>query len=83
MMLEGYPAHLHINILPKYQRKGIGHNLMNSLEIHLKEKNVKGYHLGVSTKNKQGINFYKKYGLELESKNRITTYFVKKLNDNY
>ncbi|NHJ49353.1 MAG: GNAT family N-acetyltransferase [Asgard group archaeon] len=78
-ILEHYPAHLHINVLPDFQRQGIGHMLMQALEAHLKENNVKGYHLEVGTKNKQGINFYKKYNLELLHKNRLSHFFGKKI----
>ncbi|MBN1328140.1 MAG: GNAT family N-acetyltransferase [Candidatus Heimdallarchaeota archaeon] len=80
--LETYPAHLHIDILPDYQRKGLGHKLMDVLENHFKENKVKGYHLEVSSKNITGINFYKKYDLNFISKNRYTIMFTKKLNGN-
>ncbi|NPE08133.1 MAG: GNAT family N-acetyltransferase [Asgard group archaeon] len=77
--LNEYPGHLHIDILPDYQRQGFGHRLMNTLESHFKEKCVTGYHLEVSSNNKLGISFYRKYGLELISKNRFSLIFGKKL----
>ena len=78
-MLEKYPAHLHIDILPEYQRQGIGHRLMKRLEQHLIKNNVPGFHLEVGSKNTLGINFYKKYGLEFISKDQFSTIFAKKL----
>ena len=78
-MLESFPAHLHINILPNYQRQGIGYRLMQSLEKFLKENNIQGFHLEVGAKNTLGINFYTKYGLESISKNRLTIIYAKKL----
>lgn len=59
-----YPGHLHIDILPEVQRGGWGHKLMDILLTHLKEKGVKGVHLGVGAGNEKGVNFYKKYGFK-------------------
>jgi ribosomal protein S18 acetylase RimI-like enzyme len=77
-MLEKYPAHLHINILPEYQRKGIGHRLMKTLEEHLMKNNIPGFHLEVGAKNDLGISFYEKYGLKYISKNHFTIIYTKK-----
>lgn len=57
-----YPAHLHIDLLPEAQRQGWGTRLVDALVAQLKEKGVKGIHLGVGGTNEMGINFYKKYG---------------------
>lgn len=60
-----YPAHLHIDILPEYQRMGLGHKLMDALCEHLRKKGVKGVSLTVSYSNKKGRSFYEKYGFTL------------------
>ena len=57
-----YPAHLHIDILPEYQRMGLGSQLMDTLTAHLRQKGVCGVMLGVGSKNEKGKSFYKKYG---------------------
>ena len=57
-----YPAHLHIDILPGYQRMGLGSQLMDALTNHLRGKGVRGVMLGVGSTNEKGKNFYKKYG---------------------
>ena len=57
-----YPAHLHIDILPEYQRMGLGSKLMDTLTAHLREKGVHGVMLGVGSHNEKGKNFYRKYG---------------------
>jgi len=59
-----YPAHLHIDILDAYQRKGLGSKLVDALAAHLKAKGVAGLMLTVGKSNEKGINFYKKYGFE-------------------
>jgi ribosomal protein S18 acetylase RimI-like enzyme len=59
-----YPAHLHINILPEYQRMGLGGKLMDALTAQLRAKGVPGVMLGVGSKNERGKNFYGKYGFK-------------------
>lgn len=62
---EKYPAHLHIDILPEYQRKGIGMQLMDALTAYLKFKGVPGLMLSVASDNEKGIHFYEKYGFRV------------------
>lgn len=55
-----YPAHLHIDLLPELQGKGIGRSLINVFLNELKTKKCTGIHLGVNSKNSGAIEFYKK-----------------------
>jgi ribosomal protein S18 acetylase RimI-like enzyme len=64
-LLEQYPAHLHIDLLPRAQGKGWGRRLMRTFWWYLQELEVPGLHLGVSAKNLEGIAFYRKLGFEL------------------
>ena len=57
-----YSAHLHIDILPAYQRQGWGSVLMDTLTDHLRAKGIPSVMLVVGAGNKKGISFYKKYG---------------------
>ncbi len=59
-----YPAHLHIDVLPEYHRKGIGHMLVDTLKNHLHEKGVRGVMLTVGSQNEKGQGFYNKYGFD-------------------
>ena len=61
-LTKKYPSFLHLNILDGYQRKGLGHKLLDALIGHLREKGVSAVMLGVGADNQKGINFYKKYG---------------------
>ncbi len=61
---DEYPAHLHIDLLPQYQRMGWGGKLINTLFDHLRSKGIKGVMLTAGTGNTVGGNFYKKYGFE-------------------
>lgn len=62
---EEYPAHLHIDILPEYQRMGLGHKMTDVLLEHLKKKGIKGIMLTTWIKNEKGRGFYDKYGFTL------------------
>ncbi len=57
-----YPAHLHIDVLPEYQRMGLGHCLVDRLCEHLRNKGIHGVMLTVGASNVVGQSFYKKYG---------------------
>lgn len=57
-----YPAHMHIDINPGFQRQGIGTKLVDALVNHLRSKGIKGVMLIVGTGNVKGMSFYKKYG---------------------
>jgi GNAT superfamily N-acetyltransferase len=63
--LVDYPAHLHIDLLPDIQRKGIGKILMNYLFDELKKQKVSGLHLGVALSNRSAVCFYQKMGFSV------------------
>lgn len=62
---DEYPAHLHIDILPDYQSKGIGSKLIKAFCDNLKEKGVKGVMLIVGTENEGARRFYERNGFTL------------------
>jgi ribosomal protein S18 acetylase RimI-like enzyme len=57
-----YPAHLHIDLLARAQKKGQGKRLMQTLFAALRQKGVAGVHLGVGSRNLGGIAFYRHIG---------------------
>ena len=65
LYLTEYPAHLHINVHPKYHKQGIGTNLVNKLEKYLEMRECKGIHLWTSERNVKAVRFYLKNGFEL------------------
>ncbi len=77
--IKHYPAHLHIDLLPRAQRKGNGKSLMNTLMNHLRNNNISGVHLGVGATNSGAIEFYKKMGFIEFEKHYGTIYMGKKL----
>ena len=76
-----YPAHMHIDILPEYQRMGLGHKLMDALCENLKSKNIKGLCLTMYSGNKKGGSFYRKYGFTLLKKIAGVDVFALKIKE--
>ncbi len=63
--LHDYPAHLHIGILPRWRRQGIGTALMAAYADYLSARDIPGYHLYASSFHPMGVWFYYKLGLTL------------------
>lgn len=61
-LYERYPAHLHIDILPRGQGAGLGRRLMDALLTALRERGVPGLHLGVGAGNPGAHAFYLRLG---------------------
>ena len=62
---DTYPAHLHIDVLPGYQSKGIGSRLITAFCDYLKSENVRGVMLIVDTENLDARRFYERNGFIL------------------
>jgi ribosomal protein S18 acetylase RimI-like enzyme len=62
--LEGYPAHLHIDLLPVAQRQGWGSKVMETFLDRLRALEAPGVHLGVGKRNTGAIQFYQRVGFE-------------------
>jgi ribosomal protein S18 acetylase RimI-like enzyme len=62
-VLERYPSHLHINLLPAAQGMGVGRWLMTTLFDRLSADGSIGVHLGVDPRNSHAIGFYEHLGM--------------------
>jgi GNAT superfamily N-acetyltransferase len=62
--LQQYPAHLHIDILPDYQRKGYGTVLMNAFLDAVRSQGAAGVHLDMVRHNVTGRAFYDRIGFQ-------------------
>lgn len=60
--LATYPAHLHIDLLPAYQRQGHGRALMDAFLSTLRRNGVPAVHLGMATANVAARAFYDRVG---------------------
>jgi ribosomal protein S18 acetylase RimI-like enzyme len=61
-VVEQFPAHLHIDILPRGQGHGVGRRLIATLFEALRGRGVTGVHLGVGPTNTRAIGFYRHLG---------------------
>ncbi|MCH6229940.1 GNAT family N-acetyltransferase [Microbacterium sp. CFH 31415] len=59
---DAYPAHLHIDLLPEAQGRGIGRLLIATLADALRAQGVTGLHLVTSADNAGAIAFYPRVG---------------------
>ena len=62
VVLERFPAHLHIDLLPGAQGSGNGRRLLSTLFDALRAAGARGVHLGVSPTNTQATGFYTHIG---------------------
>ena len=63
-IVAAYPAHLHIDLLPRVQGHGLGGALMSALFGQLRDVGVPAIHLGCSPENTNAIAFYRHLGFE-------------------
>lgn len=57
-----YPSHLHIDLLPRAQGRGLGRELMARLMDRLRERGSPGVHLGMWARNSRAHAFYTRLG---------------------
>lgn len=60
--LAGYPAHLHIDVLPEYQRAGHGRALLSTFLAALRAAGAPAVHLGMVSANTAARAFYDRMG---------------------
>ncbi|MFV2142900.1 GNAT family N-acetyltransferase [Isoptericola sp. G70] len=62
--LETHPAHLHIDLIPEAQGRGLGRRLVDTLRAALAARGVPGVHLGYDPANTSARAFYDRMGFE-------------------
>jgi ribosomal protein S18 acetylase RimI-like enzyme len=66
-LLARYPAHLHIDLLPRLQGQGVGRRMIDAWLALIRSQGARGAHLEVGTANARAIRFYRAYGLTEEA----------------
>ena len=77
-VVERYPAHLHIDLLPRLQGQGIGARLIDTWLGAVRSMGASGAHLAVGAANPRAIGFYRHYGfreMELSSTARTQVHW--------
>jgi ribosomal protein S18 acetylase RimI-like enzyme len=57
-----YPSHVHINLLPRMQGRGLGRQLIAALRSRLRSHGSAGAHLLVGRANLRAAGFYRHIG---------------------
>jgi ribosomal protein S18 acetylase RimI-like enzyme len=61
-LAERFPSHLHINLVPRLQGRGIGRRLITTLMSGLRSQGSPGVHLLVGRGNARAADFYRHIG---------------------
>jgi len=61
-IVDAFPAHIHMNLLPRLQGRGIGRALLEHWLGAARELGAYGVHLGASPDNHRAIAFWQKSG---------------------
>jgi ribosomal protein S18 acetylase RimI-like enzyme len=61
-LVAGYPSHMHIDLLPRMQGRGVGRRLVETLAATLSAQGSRGLHLFVGDRNKRAQGFYRHVG---------------------
>lgn len=75
---DQYPSHLHIDLLPRVQGRGLGHDMMQRLLDELAARKTPGVHLGMAPSNARAEKFYKKIGFHELARTSDTLYLGKR-----
>ncbi len=74
-----YPSHLHIDLMPRAQGRGMGNDLMRVLLSALTARQTPGVHLGMAPENARAEKFYKKLGFYELQRTSDTLYLARRL----
>lgn len=80
-VIREYPAHLHLNLLPRLQGRGVGTRLFKEWRNAAVEQGAKGIHVGVNRANSSALLFWKKLGfveLSMEADDNARTVWMGK-----
>jgi ribosomal protein S18 acetylase RimI-like enzyme len=78
-VVRWYPSHLHIDLLPDLQGRGLGRELIDTLLDSLAAAGSPGVHLGVSARNERAIAFYRAVGFTELGRSRHGMAFGRRL----
>ena len=62
-VIRRFPAHMHMNVLPRVQRQGVGKALFAAWRARAETAGVTGVHVGVSPTNPNGAAFWQACGM--------------------
>jgi GNAT superfamily N-acetyltransferase len=63
-VVSKYPAHLHINILPRLQGRGLGRRMLDMWIEKATRRGATRFHVGVNNANTRGLAFWAREGFQ-------------------
>ncbi|GAB3124369.1 GNAT family N-acetyltransferase [Glaciibacter psychrotolerans] len=63
-VVADFPAHLHIDLMPRLQGHGSGRALIDAVLAEFRGRDVPGVHLNVGAENHNAISFYQHLGFQ-------------------
>jgi ribosomal protein S18 acetylase RimI-like enzyme len=76
-IVEAYPSHLHINLLPRLRGRGFGRRLMDQWLRTIREMGSRGAHLAVGAANLRAVRFYRACGFrELNPRSPVSSNLI-------
>lgn len=64
-IVNAYPGHLHMNLMPQLQRQGFGPRLLEAFITKATSLGADGFHLGADRRNKRGVEFWRSQGFDV------------------
>ena len=61
-LVDRFPSHLHIDLLPRLQGRGFGRKMIATMTAALREQGSRGVHLIVGHGNRRAADFYRHMG---------------------
>lgn len=77
--IDVFPAHLHIDLLPRVQGRGLGVRMVGGLLDAMRKARVPGVHLVMHPENDRARRFYQKLGFYSLSRTRDTEVLARDL----
>lgn len=71
-IVERYPAHLHMNLLPRLQRRGVGSRLLGTWLATARTRGARSLHVGVNRRNAGALRFWAAKGFATLTFDRAT-----------
>jgi GNAT superfamily N-acetyltransferase len=59
-----YPAHMHVNLVPRVQGRGVGSRLAEAWMARAADRGVRAIHIGANRANHRAIGFWSRQGFE-------------------
>lgn len=63
-VVKAFPAHMHLNLLPRVQRRGVGPKLYERWIARAFDRGVRSVHVGVNRLNATALRFWRARGFE-------------------